>query len=240
MKTMRLSKINTALRGYRVGAEERPISSPRCGKNLLSLAAVFIWTVCLLFAAQPCNGQCPLHLPPKCQLIADEVEALQAERKDLQAELKLAVGSQKQGKAGQIMNLLSQITAKQKEVDRCAVATGKSDLSVTLKGTARLLMNNPQVFSPSEPVSIKLTYLRWVRDQLVVNGFFPTLEFRILGSRPPSIIEASSHFSSNCGRVNAKTGELFLTLTLPVRVVYRMPGNQSPIEDAGFSNLAIT
>src|SRR2546423_2244483 len=68
------------------------------------VAALCLWTA-WLFATPFCYGQCPLHLPPKCQSFANEVEALQAERNDLQSELKQAAGSQKGAIGSQIKNL---------------------------------------------------------------------------------------------------------------------------------------
>src|SRR6266404_4954435 len=154
------------------------------------VAALCVWTA-WLFATPFCYGQCPLHLPAKCQPIANEVKALQAERNDLQAELKQAAGSQKGAIAGQIKNLLSQIAVKQKQVDSCVMASGKVDLSATIKGTVSLAVrldpkSNIQDWQsePIQPVSIQLTYLHWVHDQIVVKGL-TTVEYKLLGTRPP-------------------------------------------------------
>jgi len=218
------------------GQEIQRFSLRRPQRNRPLLVASFIWIICLFTLAPLAQAQQPEHVPLVCVPIQKELEGLKIERSDLQAELKQGVGSQKQGKAGQIMNLLSQITAKQKELTNCAKANGgKPDLNATLTGTATMTTNNPKVAGPfAVKVAIGVLYPRWLHDELLIN-IFPDIVFGPFDTHSPcgSVTETIGLEHPGVSSVDPKTGSITETVILRFKNDCHLPGS-------GDSDLLIT
>lgn len=177
-----------------------------------------ISTVSIFIAAPLCYGQCPSHVPSKCQQIANELNALELEKTSLQKDVAQAVGSQKQGGVGgltgQITKLLPQIAAKQKQLNNCTKAWGKQDLSATFSGTATMTTSNPDAPGPFvQKISIGMTYLAWLHDQFAINNF-PAIKVGPFDTPIGSNTTTVTLVNSGCGAADPKTGKLSVTLNL--------------------------
>lgn len=232
------------------------------GSSLLALLLLF--AASLLFATEKSRAQCPLHLPPKCQQIANELNDLVEEKKSLQTDMQKAVGQEKSSIANSIKKLIPQINAKQLEVDKCAAQNGMHDLPAIIK-VSKFKPYDIQIgflgyddygrldkWYYQSPVSMQvplgLTFLHWVHDQFVVQA--PNLlvydyefgtDFPKIGPEypPGESPDTNPHFSSGCGYVDRKTGRMSVSIVLPIHITYRPP-DKAYGESAGFANLAIT
>lgn len=213
----------------------------RTGRSLP--AVLFLFAASLFFATEQSQAQCPLHLPSECQQIENERKDLVAEKEDLQAELKKAAGSEKGAIANQIKKLLAQIAAKQKQVDSCTTANGLPPLQARLDGLMSMSIleykDNPNSTAAS-PITIDLTYMKWVHDQVIVK-FFPELQYDYFNYAHQALhaIEGlQSDFSTSCGEIDPKTGRLSLTFGALVHVedIHK----DKTRENKGSSHLAIT
>jgi hypothetical protein len=174
MKKEMFSEADRAQPDLQLCAEEiRRSSQGRQQKKRSLLVAACGWISCLFILAPLAQAQIT-HVPAACQSLQKELQGLKAERSDLQAELPKA-GSGKAAIASQIKKLIPQIVAKEKELNKCAIAHGgKPDLAASFNGTATMTTNNPKVAGPFvQKVTINVVYLAWLHDQIRISNFPP-------------------------------------------------------------------
>jgi hypothetical protein len=126
-------------------------------------------------------------IPPECQSIADELQALMEERADLQAQLQSAATSQKPGLVAQIKKLNTQIAEKEAELDQCmGVEPPRPPLTCTLPGTAVIRTGDSRAPGPFVvSVTLILTFSGPNREIVTLN--FPGISLPLALSGPLGI-----------------------------------------------------
>ena len=140
-----------------------------------------------------------MALAPACQAIADEIAAMEAEKRDLQLELQSAPTNQKAFLAAQIKSLIRQVAAANVRLTNCIMTSGPTapppppPLDSVLSGTATLTTTFAQATGPFVvPVSIQATF-NGARTFVGITSFPPlTAQFNTpLGPNTCTITKAS-------------------------------------------------
>jgi hypothetical protein len=102
-------------------------------------------------------------LAPECQAIANQIAALEGEKRELQGELQTAAPGEKPGIAGQIRSLIMQIAAANVRLTDCIVRHSgpppRPPLDTVLTGTATLTTTFASATGPfSSAVTIGVTF----------------------------------------------------------------------------------
>jgi hypothetical protein len=138
-------------------------------------------------------------IPPKCQVVQEEIKNKIAERADLQEQLSEAAPGKKPSIAKEIKKIDAEIAAKQSNFDKCMIDEGGlPDLLSTLKkGEFTLTINNPNI---PEPIIANISAI------LRFNKFdHKTVTVLQLNPNPLSL-EANTPFGKNTANVTLNFG----------------------------------